>query len=258
MSPIFCSFILSCLLGHGIAQAAPSEPKTAIEWFQRANDQMNIRMPGSAPFHMTVKFRAFPGEELLGMKEKSQIIVGDGVYEEIWLAPHHWRREVTFGSYHAVEVETGQGRKIQASSGYEPSRVLTLLWALLYPVTRDAASREFQNEGGPAWKVDHVTVGNLVLVRICRSVGNESGNIADSYYFFPQGALLIENGAGITISREHDKVFASKIVPTHISVGARERELVKAEVTIEPQGRPDPSLFDLPGPPPSRVRHCGR
>jgi len=249
MYRMFCSFLLSCLFGHAVAQPVPSDPKTAIGWFQRANDQMNIRMPGSTPFHMKVEFQAFPGEELLGTKEKSQIMTGDGLYEEIWLAPHHWRREVTFGSYHAVEVETGQGRKMQASSGYEPSRVLTLLWALLYPVTRDEVSREFQTETGPVWKVDHVMVGNVSLVRISRSFGNQSGNISDSYYFLPQGPLLIENGAGITTSRENDKVFAGKIVPTHISVGARERELVKAELTIEPQGEPDPSLFDLAVPP---------
>ena len=153
---------------------------------------------------------------------------------------------MTFGSYHAVEVESSQGRKIQASSDYEPSRVLTLLWALLYPVTRDEASREFQHETGPAWKVDRVTVGDLALVRVSRAFGNQSGNITDSCYFLPQGALLIENAAGITTSRKDDMVFAGKIVPTQISIGARERELVNSEVTIEPQGEPDHSLFDLP------------
>ena len=84
---IFCSLILSCQFGHAIAEPVPPEPKTAIEWFQRASDQMNIRLPGSAPFHMTVKFQAFPGEELLGIKEKSQIMVGDGVYEEVGSPP---------------------------------------------------------------------------------------------------------------------------------------------------------------------------
>ena len=57
-------------------------------WFQRASDQMNLRGPDGAPFHMKVAFTALPGLELLEGKKKPQIMTGDGVYEETWLAPH--------------------------------------------------------------------------------------------------------------------------------------------------------------------------
>jgi hypothetical protein len=111
----------------------PGDPKDAVGWFQRANDQMNLRALNSDPFHMKVKFTALPGLELLQKREKPHIITGDGAYEETWMGPHHWRREVTFGGYHAVEVESPQGRKMQYSSDYEPSRVLMLLDALFSP-----------------------------------------------------------------------------------------------------------------------------
>jgi hypothetical protein len=48
---------------------------------------MNLRMPGCTPFHMRVTFHALPGIELLGPKERSSILTGDGIYEETWLAP---------------------------------------------------------------------------------------------------------------------------------------------------------------------------
>jgi len=74
-----------------------SEPKNSIEWFQLAKEQMDLRMPGSASFRMKVTFHAFPGVEFLNLKEKPQIVNGDGLYEETWLSPHEWRREVTLG-----------------------------------------------------------------------------------------------------------------------------------------------------------------
>src|ERR1700733_7480091 len=95
-SPIFgtaCFLFCASLIFPFIAQTAdsnpPAEPKDATGWFQRASDQMNLRLPGSAQFHMKVAFTALPGLELLDKKKSLQIIAGDGVYEETWLAPHH-------------------------------------------------------------------------------------------------------------------------------------------------------------------------
>src|SRR5271170_6463978 len=117
-----CFLFFACLMFPMAAQTDGADPKDATGWFQRASDQMNLRVFGAAPFHMKVVFTALPGLELLDKKKKPQIITGDGVYEETWIAPHHWRREVSLGSYHAVEVESQAGRKMQASSDYEPSR----------------------------------------------------------------------------------------------------------------------------------------
>jgi hypothetical protein len=124
-----------------------SEPKNSIEWFQLAKEQMDLRMPGSASFRMKVTFHSFPGVEFLNLKEKPQIVNGDGLSEETWLSPHEWRREVTLGGYHAIEEDSGGVRKMQASSDYEPSRVLMLLNALLNTIPRNFASTEFRGEG---------------------------------------------------------------------------------------------------------------
>ena len=50
---------------------------------------------------------------MLGAKQKSDFITGEGAYEETWLGVHQWRREVTLGEYHAVEVEGNGLRKMQ-------------------------------------------------------------------------------------------------------------------------------------------------
>ena len=116
-----CFLFFACLILPISAQTNDPDPKDATGWFQRASDQMNLRGFGAAPFHMKVVFTALPGLELLDKKKQPQIITGDGVYEETWIAPHHWRREVTLVNYHAVEVESAKGRMMQASSDYEPS-----------------------------------------------------------------------------------------------------------------------------------------
>ena len=74
---------LGCLLLATLAFAASAlagkDPKKATEWFQRAEDQMYLRAPGSTPFHMKVAFHALPGI-VLDKEESSQIISGDGIF----------------------------------------------------------------------------------------------------------------------------------------------------------------------------------
>ncbi len=82
------------------------------------------------------------------------------MYEEVWLSPQRWRREITFGSYHAVEVRADGVRKMQSSSDYEPSRVLMLLSAVLAPIPRSILEPEL-DEAKMHWKVEHLTAGKL-------------------------------------------------------------------------------------------------
>ena len=81
-----CPVLFCQTIGLARAQNGAAGPKDALGWFERASEQMNLRALGSAPFHMKVRFHALPGVELLP-KKKSEIIVGDGEYEETWVSP---------------------------------------------------------------------------------------------------------------------------------------------------------------------------
>jgi len=241
----FCSLLLVCLALPAAAQAVEPEPKTSMEWFTRASDRMNLRLPGSPAFHMTVKFHAFPGK----LAEKSEFKIGGGVYEETWLSLHEWRREVTLADFHAVEKDSGGVRKMQASGDYEPSRVLMLMDALLTPIPRNFMSREFRDEGASGWKIDHVSSGALTLVRISKSHGNERGDSSTTFFFLPRGFLAIRNDAGLTTRWENDTPFGNAVVPQHLSIKAGDRDLLIADVAIEGARKVDPATFDLPGGP---------
>lgn len=244
------SFRFTCLLSLAFfllpaaAQPSAPEPKDPMVWFVRASEQMNLRMPGSAPFHMKVTFHAYPGIELT---KKPQIITGDGVYEETWLAPHRWRREVTLGSYHAIEVESDTQRKMQASSDYEPSRVLMLLEALLNPIPRNYISPEL-NKVPLDWKIKNQTTGSLPYVRISRSRISTHSFVFE-YIFLPNGLLVEGNEAGLATGWSDDVAFAGKVVPKHVSIHGGGQNLLTAEVTVEAAGQVDPATFDLPGGP---------
>jgi hypothetical protein len=195
---------------------------------------------------------------VLGPKEKPQILTGDGVYEETWLAPNQWRREVTFGAYHAVEVESGKARKMQASSGYEPSRVLMLLDALYEPVPRWLLPADSTAYLDKRWSIGPVTVAGAPLVSI-RSIARmedwSAFTLHEDFYFQPQGILVFKRMHGVLTSWLNDARFGGKLVPQRIAIQAPglklaspNRDLLTAEVTIAAAGQVPPAAFDLPGP----------
>lgn len=237
---------LSIILIPAVASPQLSAPNTEnrVDWFSHANEQLNLRTPGAIPFHLKVKFRAFSGVELLGPAEESTFISGDGSYEETWLAPHNWRRELELAGYHAIEEDMDGVRKIQASSDYEPIRAVMLLEALLNPIPHDLTSREFPHASG--WRIDQVKAGSLSLVRLSKSSGNSKADFTDSFYFLSDGSLFMRNDVGLVTLREGAFVFGGKSVPRRITIKAGDRELITAELWIEPPQANSP-LVELPG-----------
>lgn len=238
------------------ADTAVSAPKTGVEWLRRAYDELNIRMPGSPPFHLRVAFHAYPGEELLKKGEEPEVLTGQGVYEETWLGPHHWRREVTFAEYHAVEVESDKGRKIQASSDYEPKRVLSLIGALT-PISHTTFSGEFVKKNGTRvsdgelfsgarWKLDHVTAGGQQFVRVRVSENFAIQTYTDGFYFLPGGLPVMGINDSTVTTWASYVAFAGKFVPQQIGVKVGGQDILTATVTIGKPGQAGPEDFDLP------------
>jgi hypothetical protein len=211
-------------------------PTSPIDWFRRADNLTNIRLPGSAPFQMKVIFHALPGIDYT-KPGQSTIITGDGTYEETWISPEKWRREVTLGTYHAVEVRADGVRKFQATSDYEPSRVLMLMRALLAPVSRPLLEPELHETRIP-WKLDHLTAGKLAYVRIAHKyeVGSY-GPEAVAYDFLPNGSLFREEDdfTGLLSSWEDDVPFAGKLVPRRLTVqgAGLGQEMLTAQIGVE-------------------------
>jgi hypothetical protein len=237
---------LFLLFVFALTAAAQDESKHSQDWFLRASERMNLRQPGSQPFHLQVKFHANAGEEFLAPGEKSQFITGDGSYDEIWLAPDNWRREVTLADYHAVEVQSNGIRKMQASSDYEPSRVLMLLRHLMAPIPSNLAEKG--SNMAQNWQIDHVTAGTTQLVRLSKVMMADSRiTLKDSWYFLPTGELTMSNDIGMTTIWSGVTTFAGKTVPLKMTLKAGDRELLTAIIAIDSAGQIDKAAWDLPG-----------
>jgi hypothetical protein len=241
-------FSLLVAMPSGSARNAEVEPATT--WFEHAHTLMSIREPGGAPFRMKVTFHGYPGIDF-SKEGKSKINTGDGTYEEIWLSPEMWRREVIFPGYHAVEVEADGARRYQSDSDYEPSRVLMMLDALLYPVPINWFSPEYK-DSAEDWKIEHLMAGTMPYVALThRERGMNSDWFYFSYAFLPSGILVYSNYLGLVTRWDKGVVFAGKLVPLHFEIQAMKQTLLTADVTITQAGKVDTKLFDLVGPPAS-------
>ena len=181
-------------------------------------------------------------------------MTGDGTYQETWISPHDWRREVTLGSYHAVEVEADGVRRFQANSDYEPSRVSMLMRALLDPIPRFILEPEIGIQR-VQWKLKRLKAGTLPYVRLAhRGSDNSYFGFAladDVYDFLPNGVLFRSEASrsGLVASWQDDEVFAGKVVARRVAVqgeGMRS-PMVTAEVSISRLASPSPVIQQLPG-----------
>jgi hypothetical protein len=121
-----------------------------------------------------------------------------------------------------------------------------LLNALLTPVPRSLSSVEYQRRGSGRASIDHLSNGNLALVRISWSNEESGTTLSHAYYFLPHGLLVIHNKYGLESRWEDDALFHDKVVPRSITIRGGTRDLLTAAVSIEAAGNVAPELFDLP------------
>ena len=244
LTAALCCF--SCLVAQlpAAVQHPPSAqksetPTSAADWFRRADNLTNIRMPGAPPFHLSVTFQALPGTDF-SKPGHSPIMTGHGSYEETWLSPQTWRREVALGSYHAVEARALGVRNMQSTSGYEPSRVLMLLDALLNPIPRNLLSPEFRPITD--WKVERTATGNLAWVRI------SSPSDPGVYGFLPNGILIRFEEHDFATVWDEDTIYAGKVIPRRFVIQAMHRDLLTAHVSIRAPLPDESTVFPVSGP----------
>jgi hypothetical protein len=152
---------------------------------------------------------------------------------------------VTLAEYHAVEAESNGERKMQASTDYEPSRVLMLLQYLSTPVPEILTNGSLVSMN---WKIDHVSSGSLSLVRLSNVMAaSQRVTFTDSYLFSEDGELTMSNVDGVVVAWSDSVDFGGKKVPKGLSVRCGDRDLLKANISIEPAGPLDGATSKLPG-----------
>jgi hypothetical protein len=201
----------ACAVQSSGVPALGAAPATPSDYLRRAREVTNIRAAGSTPFHMRVHFVASGKVEF----------TGEGDYEETWLAPDRWRREVSFGAYRAVEVQETSKHTFQASSDYEPKRLLLLLRMIAPTATEDVSTITEDNDHFD-WNIQP---GANRLVH-SPSTTLAPWSIID---FNPDGSPSVASGSAET--RWSDYVeFSGKAVARTISLTSSTGPLLKINV----------------------------
>src|SRR5271166_4433818 len=109
-----CWIVLAVIFSlHGYAaddkgQQAQNEGE---ELFARAGTLQDIRADGSQPFHLHLQIHA----------QHVTTKPVDGGYDEVWLAPDKWRREMTFPGFTQVEVGDKDSKWVSRNASFRPS-----------------------------------------------------------------------------------------------------------------------------------------
>lgn len=224
---------------------AQTEPQSPTAWFRLADDLTNLRVPGSASFHMKIIFHALPGTDFAAPRQ-SPILTGLGTYDEIWLSPDRWRRQINFGPYHAVEVRADGVRKFQATSSYEPSRVLMLLDTVLNLIPRNFLSPEIEM-AVPKWKLQRIADHGSQFVRLSFRRDSQYIPESSSWEFSLDGLPLRESSGGLITIWQNMQTFGRKWYPASISVRAEHHPLLAAQIAVTFPGDMYAAELQLPG-----------
>jgi len=143
------SFLFAALLllpaTQTLAQNSAADTLTALESHSLA------RADGSPAFHLKADFQASGNVEFKGA----------GTYEEWWLSPSRWRKEVTLGKYHLVLLCVDGKITRDSTEDYIPMRIYQLLTNVLPALP---TQQEMADDGG--WSSSMVKVKNVDLIRL--------------------------------------------------------------------------------------------
>jgi TonB family protein len=175
----------------------PAQPfRDRIEKSRAATDP---RTEGAPPFHLraTIQFDA-----------------DHGTYEETWLTPVKWRREVHVGSVSVLQTRDGDRLYAQRKGDEFALRPVDFVLDL---IDGHFPSTDFAFQEGD-WGQSAVEVGGVPLVRIARGEVDAQNRpvTGQAYWFDANGTLLADFVQPFTTSYSQFQPWGTKRVPHRI------------------------------------------
>lgn len=204
------------------SDSVPLTDVRAHTYFDRARSLSGLRVKGAPPFHMKGSFEAMGSAELIGR----------GTYEETWISPTEWRREVTLKGEAVVESRNGDTIYRKFKGAYAPRRCDELLDVMSIWLPFETRGDSDDSD----WHVVEAPLSGVPLIRISR------GHIDDRdkpdtetimYYFDPTTGLLRAyfDMAEIAVFNGFQQ-FNSVQVPRRISVAEYGQQILQLNVDV--------------------------
>ena len=165
---------------------------------------------GAAPFHLVATF------ESLGPSD----FKGNGTYDETWFSPQQWRREITLGSFHGLEIHNGRRTYLEQSNPYEPSRVLLFLKTAMPSSLMESRFKPFKAKD---WRVDDIPYEGKTFERISKG-DKDNPSFVDSVILNSDGDPVETQAGGIVTYYSSNLVFHGAHFPGEITVRSLARE----------------------------------
>jgi len=229
------SILLAALLllssATGLAQNTPANVIANLE------SHALERADGTPAFHLKADFQANGNVEFKGA----------GTYEEWWLDPSRWRKEVTLGKYHLVLLSVDGNIYRDSTEDYIPMRVYELLTFVLpaLPTPGELVA------DGP-WSVGPVTLQNTPLVRLAmRGDPPKDGKLVPpecAFYINPADNVvqLEEDGFDLYLYN-HPAKFADRTLMLEGKLRRNGQIALEFHITSLTQDpTPDASQFQVP------------
>ncbi len=221
----------SCLL-----TAAAATQKPPATFLKNAALYQDFRSTGAAPFHLVATF------ESRGPSEFN----GKGTYEETWFSPEQWRREITLGSYHGLEIRNRRQTYLEQNNPYEPSRVLLLLITVIPTSLMESRYKPFRAKD---WRVDDIPFEGKLFERVSSGSQNNPGSVL-SVILNSDGAPVETQLGGIVTYYSSNRIFHGAHFPGEITIRSLAKETL---LTVTLSKLEDPvadaaTSLALPGP----------
>jgi TonB family protein len=182
------------------AAASPiraQENAQASAYLEQAAAGMLQRTAGNPPFHLTATFTLVKPEVLAN----GTTLVGDGTYDETWVDPNTWRKEVTVGGYHLILIHKGNDMwRLGVPQGKIKQLFRTIIPDVAIPLFREPPPAKATDV---KWDVSTVKLGPVEVIRVGDAIGKpvhgKRSGLDNSYYFDPAtNALIMRSSAPFT------------------------------------------------------------
>lgn len=199
------------------AEAASSGPEIK-PIFDRMRAAGDLRLEDSPGFHMKASFHSEDG-------------AAKGTYEETWLAPKKWRREVNLNGVSIVEARTEDAFYRTFPGKYAPRLADDVIEFLSFSLPGDNGSDLHEQD----WTAAHAKLGELPVLKLSKGYINPQGKADPLTLVF-----FVEEKSGSIRGRYHYsslvvfndlQPFAGKAVARKLT--ALGRDVSKMEITVD-------------------------
>ena len=214
--------------------AAATQPEVR-PIFDRMRAASNLRLDGAPGFHMKASFHSEDGE-------------AKGSYEETWVSPKKWRREVKLNDTSVVEVRTEEAFYRTFPGKYAPRLADDVIDSLSFSLPGDNGS-DFHDAD---WSAVNAKLGNLPVLRLSNGYINPQGkpDALTVQYFVEEKTRFIRGRyhySTLTVFNDLQPFGGKTVARKLTTLGGDVNKMEIMIDTLEPAANVSESLFSISG-----------